>query len=131
MGANHLLAAVLQVPHERFLDSIEFGKLHANGLAGPLKVLRALRKVLASLDARRCRSERTLWEPANLASALFATRTSETHLELLVDALQAVNRSIQASDLVAANVKLLLEVLHLAQVRVALSGVLRLEFVLP
>lgn len=48
-----LLATVLEIAHERLLHAVELGKLHADGLAGALEVLRALRKVLAALDPRR------------------------------------------------------------------------------
>ena len=49
--AYYLLASVLQVAHERLLHAVELGKLHADGLACPLQVLRALGKVLAALYA--------------------------------------------------------------------------------
>lgn len=47
----YLLAAILQIAHERLLDAIKLGQLHANCLTCPLQVLRALGEVLTSLDA--------------------------------------------------------------------------------
>ena len=47
------------------------------------------------------------------------------YLELLVDALQAVDRRVQRPNLVALDLQLLLEILDFTDVRIALSGVLR------
>ena len=47
----YLLTAVLEITHERLLDTIELGKLNTDGFARPLQVLRALREVLAAFDA--------------------------------------------------------------------------------
>ena len=53
-----------------------------------------------------------------------------TYLELLVDALQRINRGVESANLVALDLHLLLEVLDLAGVGVAFRSVLRLELVL-
>ena len=56
----YLLTAVLEITHERLLDTIELGKLNTDGFARPLQVLRALREVLPSLNACRRHSESAL-----------------------------------------------------------------------
>lgn len=60
MSPTNLLATVLQISYEGFLDPIEFCQLHVNCFAGSLEVLRALSKILPSLDARRSHCKRTL-----------------------------------------------------------------------
>jgi len=53
-----------------------------------------------------------------------------TNLKLFVDALQPVDRSIQASDFIGFKLQLLLEILDLALVSLALPGVLSLQLIL-
>ena len=53
-----------------------------------------------------------------------------SYLELLIDALQRINRGVESANLVALDLHLLLEILDLAAVGVAFRGVLRLELVL-
>jgi hypothetical protein len=53
-----------------------------------------------------------------------------SNLELLVDALQAVDRRIEGTNLVSLQLQLLLEIRHFANVCIALGGVLHLELVL-
>ena len=55
---------------------------------------------------------------------------ARAHLQLLIDALQAINRGVESANLVALDLDLLLEILHLTCVGIALRGVLRLELVL-
>ena len=52
------------------------------------------------------------------------------HLQLLIDALQAINSSVECPNFIASDVKLLLEVLDLACMGIWLGGVLRLKLVL-
>ena len=133
--AYYLLAPVLEVAHERLLHTIELGKLHADRLPSALQVLRALREVLAALDARRRDGEgalcgETMYQFCTAAVVRPEPGGTVTYLELLVDALQAINRRVESADLVALNLQLLLEILDLAGVRITLRCVLRLELVL-
>ncbi len=58
------------------------------------------------------------------------TKRETRYLELLVDALKAVNRGVERTYLVAPDLELLLEVLDLACVRVPFSSILSFELVL-
>lgn len=61
---THLLATVLQIPHQGLLHSVELGQLHIDCLPRPLEVLRAFSEVLAALDTGRRDGERTLLKPS-------------------------------------------------------------------
>lgn len=57
-------------------------------------------------------------------------RIGESHLELLVYALQTVDGRVQVSDFVALHLELLLEVLNFANMRITFCSVLCLKFIL-
>lgn len=57
-------------------------------------------------------------------------RKNEAHLELLVNALKAIDGCIECADFAGSDFELLLEILNLAEVRVTLGSVLGLELVL-
>ena len=88
VGKPNLFAAVLQIPHKRFLDTVELGKLHVDSLARPLEVLRALGEVLATLNSSGCHSKCAL--EAKRSADISAKETS-AHLELFVNTLQTIN----------------------------------------
>ena len=48
----------------------------------------------------------------------------ETYLELLVDALQAIDRCVERADFASPDLQLLLEILNFAEMRIALGSVL-------
>ena len=57
-------------------------------------------------------------------------RFSAKYLELLVDALQAINCSIQSTDLITLDVKLQLEILDFTNMCITLRSILCFELVL-
>ena len=66
----------------------------------------------------------------SLTSGASVYGRAETYLELFVDTLQAINGRVQRPNLVTPQLQLLPQVVHLVLVRLALSSVLRLQFVL-
>jgi len=127
---THLLTTVLQISHEVFLHPIELRELYADGLSGAFKVLSALREVLAALDSSRGDSKRSLFTDQRRRPLGQPSNGGVTNLELLVDALQAINGCVQASDFVGLELQLLLEILDLVLVSLPLRGVLGLQLVL-
>ena len=59
-NSTHLLATVLQIPHERLLHAIKFRELDIDSLARPFKILSTLCQILPTLDAIGCDSEGAL-----------------------------------------------------------------------
>ena len=53
-----------------------------------------------------------------------------TNLKLFIDALQAIDGSVQASDFVGLELQLLFEILNLALVSLSFRGILSLKLVL-
>jgi hypothetical protein len=51
-------------------------------------------------------------------------------LELLVDALEAVDLAVESLDVLSAELQLHFEILHFSHMRIAFGSVLRFEFLL-
>jgi hypothetical protein len=56
----------LQIAHQRFLDAVEFRKLHIDSLSRPLKVLGAFRKILTALDTSGSYGKSTLEKASDI-----------------------------------------------------------------
>ena len=126
---DNLLTTILKIAHEGFLDTIKFRKLDIDSFACPFKVLSTLRQVLPTFDTSRCDSEGALIGKLERGSST-RNNTIKADLELFIDALQTVNRCVQASDLITLHFQLLLEIRHLALVTFTLRSVLSFQFVL-
>ncbi len=96
---DDLLTAILQIAHEGFFDPVKFRKLDVDSFACPFKILSALRQVPPTFDASRCGSKGALIENQKGIQAPAITRI-KANLEFFIDALQTVNRCVQAPDLI-------------------------------
>lgn len=121
----HLLTAVLQISHEVLLDSIELGELYADGFSSAFKILCALREVLAAFNSSRGDSKRSLLRDQRPHPSDWPSN-GVTNLELLVDALQPIYGSVQATDFVGLELQLLPEILDLVLVSLPFRSVLGL-----
>jgi hypothetical protein len=52
------------------------------------------------------------------------------YLEFFINTLETINLPVKGFDVLGAKLELRLEVLHLSNVRITLSGILRFEFLL-
>lgn len=125
----HLLTAVLKIAHQRLLDAVELGELNVDCLARSLEVAGALGQVFATLDPSRSDGECTLSnEDADQCLRIdVMTRGSPPHLQLLVDALEALHVRVEVANLIDLELELLFEVGDFVQVDIPLRAVLSLD----
>ena len=118
----------MQIPYERFLDAVEFSQLDVDRLPCSFEVLCAFCQILTTLDPSRGNCECTLQKEGSVRPAKI--KGGMSNLQLLVDALQAIDRRIESANLTGLQLQLLFEIRQLVDIRLALSCILQLELAL-